>query len=104
MKSKYLYPAILASSVLFYAASAQASTMPKAESDRTSLAIGLGPSFSYDALIAPHMTLGFSLGLPFLVEGTSKLSGRYDVRLNYKFLQQGAFSLWYIGRLGNLTL
>jgi len=70
---------------------AAASTMPKAEADRSSIAIGLGPSVSYDALIAPNLTLGGSLGLPFLISGSS--SGRYDVRANYKFFQQGAFSL-----------
>ena len=93
MKCTFLYPAILASSVLLYSTSAQASTMPKAETDHASLVIALGPSFSYDALIAPRMTLGFSLGLPFLLEGTKNISGRYDVRLNYKFLQEGPFSL-----------
>lgn len=72
---------------------AEASTMPKPEANRSSIAIGLGPSFSYDALIAPNLTLGGSIGLPFLVEGSNRVTGRYDVRLTHKFLQQGAFSL-----------
>lgn len=74
-------------------APALASSMPKAEADRSSIVIGLGPSFAFDANIAPHMLLGGSLGLPFLVEGTNRVTGRYDVRLTYEFLQQGAFSL-----------
>lgn len=71
---------------------AEASTLPKAEATRSAIAIGLGPSFSYDALIAPNLTLGGSIGLPFLVEG-GNVTGRYDIRLTHKFLQQGAFSL-----------
>lgn len=70
---------------------ALASSLPVAEADRTSLSIGLGPSLAFDANIAPRMLLGGSVGLPFLVSGSS--SGRYDVRLSYKFLQEGAFSL-----------
>lgn len=72
---------------------ASASTMPKAEADRSSVAIGLGPSVSFDALLAPHLTLGASVGLPFLVSGFNGVPGRYDVRLTYEFLQEGAFSL-----------
>ncbi|MGV3522961.1 MAG: hypothetical protein ACO1RX_01980 [Candidatus Sericytochromatia bacterium] len=72
---------------------AQASTMPKAEANTSSVVIGLGPSVSFDAVLAPRMTLGASLGLPFLVEGTNRVTGRYDVRLAYKFLQEGPFSL-----------
>ena len=74
-------------------AEAEASTLPKAEANRSSISLGFGPSFSYDAVIAPRLTLGGSLGLPFLVEGTNNVTGRYDVRLTYKFMQQGPFSL-----------
>ncbi|PKL74611.1 MAG: hypothetical protein CVV27_19600, partial [Candidatus Melainabacteria bacterium HGW-Melainabacteria-1] len=74
-------------------APAMASSMPKAEADRSSVVIGLGPSLAFDASIAPNLLLGGSIGLPFLVEGTNRVTGRYDVRLTYKFLQQGAFSL-----------
>ena len=81
---------LLATSLSF---TAHASTMPKAEADRSSFAIGIGPSISFDGLLAPHLTLGGSLGLPFLVEGTNRVTGRYDVRVTYEFLQQGAFSL-----------
>jgi len=77
---------LLASSV-----PAMASSLPVAEADHTSISIGLGPSVSFDANIAPRLLLGGSLGLPFLVSGSS--FGRYDVRLDYKFLQTGAFSL-----------
>jgi len=83
----------LALSVGLYTATAEASTMPKAEANRSSIAIGLGPSFSFDALLAPNLTLGGSVGLPFLVEGGDRVTGRYDIRLTHKFLQQGAFSL-----------
>ena len=86
--------ALLSAATLIFclhSAPAQASTMPKAEADQTSLAIGLGPSISFDSNLAPRLTLGGSLGLPFLVEGTN--SGRYDVRMAYKFLQEGNFSL-----------
>ena len=72
-------------------APALASSLPVAEADRTSISIGFGPSVAFDANIAPHMLLGGSIGLPFLVSGTE--SGRYDVRVTYEFLQQGAFSL-----------
>jgi hypothetical protein len=81
---------------------ASASTMPKAEADRSSISIGLGPSISFDANVAPHMLLGASVGLPFLVSGSN--FGRYDVRLTYEFLQQGAFSLAGIfGIWGNVN-
>lgn len=86
-----LSAALLASSAL--ASPVMASTMPKAEADRSSIVIGLGPSFSFDANLAPHMLLGASVGLPFLVSGFTGVPGRYDVRLTYEFLQQGAFSL-----------
>jgi len=72
-------------------ASAEASTMPKAEVDRSSISIGIGPSVSIDGKIGPVTSLGGSLGLPFLVDGGS--SGRYDIRLTHKFLQQNRFSL-----------
>ena len=47
-------------------APAMASSMPKAEADRSSIVIGLGPSLAFDANIAPHLLLGGSIGLPFL--------------------------------------
>lgn len=72
---------------------AAASTMPKAEADRSSVVIGLGPSLSFDANLAPNMLLGASVGLPFLVSGFNGVPARYDVRLTYEFLQQGGFSL-----------
>lgn len=85
--------ALAACALVGFNQSAEASTMPKAEANRSSISIGLGPSFSYDAVIAPRLTLGGSLGLPFLVEGTNRVTGRYDLRVTYKFLQQGPFSL-----------
>lgn len=99
---KLRFNALIASlAMLAVSLPAVASTMPKAEADRSSIAIGLGPSVSFDSLIAPKLTLGASLGLPFLVSGAN--SGRYDVRANYKFLQQGAFSLsGILGVWGNV--
>ena len=82
--------------------SAEASTLPKAEANRSAIAIGFGPSVSFDAVIAPRLTLGGSLGLPFLVEGTNQVTGRYDVRLAYKFLQEGRLSVTgIVGVWGN---
>ncbi len=100
---KYRFNALIVSmALLAVSLPAAASTMPKAEVDRSSIAIGLGPSVSFDSLIAPKLTLGGSLGLPFLVSGGN--SGRYDIRANYKFFQQGAFSLSGIfGVWGNVN-
>ena len=102
---KALTPTLAATLALFLwtgqGSSAQASTMPKAEVDRSSISIGLGPSFSIDSKLGPATSLGGSLGLPFLVEGGN--SGRYDIRVTHRFLRQGAFSLSGIfGVWGNL--
>lgn len=70
---------------------AKASTMPKAEVDRSSISVGFGPSVSLESKIGPMTSLGGSLGLPFLVDGG--VSGRYDLRLTHRFLQQNHFSL-----------
>lgn len=79
---------------------AKASTMPKAEVDRSSISIGLGPSVSLDSKIGPMTSLGGSLGLPFLVDGG--VSGRYDLRLTHRFLKQNNFSLsGIVGVWGN---
>lgn len=76
------------------AGGAQASTMPKAEVDQSSFVFALGPSIAFDFKLAPQVSLGGSLGLPFLVEGFNNgVNSRYDVRVVYRFLQQGGFSL-----------
>jgi len=83
---------------------AQASTMPKAETDQSSFVLGLGPSLSFDARLAQNVTLGASVGLPFLIEGFDRVSSRYDVRVVYNFFQQGNFFLSGIfGIWGNVN-
>lgn len=89
--SSYALAALCAVAVMQPLGAANASTMPKAEVDRSSVSIGLGPSVSLDSKIGPVTSLGGSLGLPFLVDGG--VSGRYDIRLTHKFLQQNRFSL-----------
>jgi hypothetical protein len=92
-KTSYHYAlALLCATVIMQPVSqAKASTMPKAEVDRSSISIGLGPSVSLDSKIGPMTSLGGSLGLPFLVSGGT--SGRYDLRLTHRFLHQNNFSL-----------
>jgi hypothetical protein len=62
-------------------APAWASSMPKADANRSSFAIGVGPSAALDLELFPRTTLGVSAGLPFLVNGWTDLSSRYDLRL-----------------------
>lgn len=72
----------------------QASTLPKAEVDHSAFVFALGPSIALDFKLAPQVSLGGSLGLPFLVEGFNNgVNSRYDVRVMYRFLQQSGFSL-----------
>ncbi len=98
---KTLTLALAATALLLPTFSATASTMPKPEVDRSSISLGLGPSFSIDGKIGPATSLGGSLGLPFLVEGGN--SGRYDIRVTHRFLSQNRFTLSGIfGVWGNL--
>lgn len=70
------------------------STLPKAEVDHSAFVFALGPSIALDFKLAPQVSLGGSLGLPFLVEGFNNgVNSRYDVRVVYRFLQQNGFSL-----------
>jgi hypothetical protein len=93
------------------AGGAEASTMPKAEVDHSAFVFALGPSLAFDFKLAPQVSLGASLGLPFLVEGFNNgVNSRYDVRVVYRFLQQGGFSLsgifgvWGSANFSNTTL
>jgi len=70
-----------------------ASSLPVGEIDQK-VGIGIGPTISVDFKLSPQMSLGASFGSPFYrgkffgFEG-----GRYDIRLLYKFVQEGKFSL-----------
>lgn len=74
-----LTAAVCAATLL--SAPAFASSMPKAESTHSSFAFGIGPSAALDLELFPRTTIGVSAGLPFLVNGWTDLSSRYDVRL-----------------------
>ncbi len=73
-------PALLTAAMLS-AKPVEASSMPKADANRSSFAFGIGPSAALDLELFPRTTLGVSAGLPFLVNGWTDLSSRYDVRL-----------------------
>lgn len=86
----------------------QASTMPKAEANRSAFVLGIGPSAALDININPHTTLGLSAGLPFLVNGFSDMTSRYDARLVFDLFRtpssyndDGNYSRFYLsGVLG----
>jgi hypothetical protein len=95
---KLAIPALLCSGLL-NSAPAEASSMPKADANRSSFAFGIGPSAALDLEVFPRTTLGVSAGLPFLVNGWTDLSSRYDVRLmtnlfhDRNYYHAGGFSL-----------
>jgi hypothetical protein len=67
-----------------------ASTMPDADITQK-IGIGTGPSVSIDFKLNPKTSLGFSLGSPFY-KGLF-VTGNYDLRLLYKFIDQNKFAL-----------
>jgi hypothetical protein len=80
-------------------APAWASSMPKADANRSSFAIGVGPSAALDLELFPRTTLGVSAGLPFLVNGfNSDLSSRYDIRLMTNLFSTPMSRYWYENR------
>ena len=78
MKKSALLSLLLVS---FTALPATASTMPKAEANQSSFAIGVGPSAALDLSPKEGTTIGLSAGLPFLVNGWSDTTSRYDLRM-----------------------
>ncbi|MBT9545183.1 MAG: hypothetical protein IV090_07315 [Candidatus Sericytochromatia bacterium] len=89
----------LLTTALLSAKPVEASSMPKADANRSSFAFGIGPSAALDLELFPRTTLGVSAGLPFLVNGWTDLSSRYDVRLmtnlfhEHHYYHDGGFSL-----------
>lgn len=71
-----------------------ASSIPKAEIKHSSIAVNLGPSFAVDLKLSPQLSVGGSAALPiyYLLDNHYGIV-RYDVRMAYKFMQEGAFSL-----------
>ncbi|PIQ29018.1 hypothetical protein COW36_18530 [bacterium (Candidatus Blackallbacteria) CG17_big_fil_post_rev_8_21_14_2_50_48_46] len=98
-KALLLTLSALLSTALLTAPPAQASSMPKADGSHSSFAIGIGPSAALDLELFPRTTLGVSAGLPFLVNGWTDLSSRYDLRLmtnlyhDHHYYHDGGFSL-----------
>jgi hypothetical protein len=93
-KIHYSLAALVLAATCLLASPVQASSMPKAEVDHSSFVFAIGPSVALDFKLAPQVSLGGSLGLPFLVQGFNNgVNGRYDVRVMYRFLQQSGFSL-----------
>lgn len=102
------YSILLSATILLTALTsqpAQASSIPKAEVEHSSIGFGIGPSLAGDFKLAPQVSLGASFGLPFLVDGFGNTpNSRYDVRVVYRFLQQGGFSLsGILGVWGNIN-
>lgn len=76
-----------------------ASSLPEAEIS-SKIGLGTGPSVSVDFKVAPRVSLGGSIGSPFYrwQDRGYFTSGLYDVRLLYKFIDQG--KLAFSGVLG----
>ncbi len=90
---------LLLTSFLFFNIPCYASSLPDAEISNK-IGLGTGPSISADFKVAPRVSLGGSLGSPFYRGFFT--SGLYDVRLLYKFLDQGKFAFsGVIGVTGN---
>lgn len=90
-----LYTAMISAVLsLGFTSTAWASTMPKAETKHSSVTLGLGPSLAVDMKLSPQLTVGGSASVPiyYLLDSHYGVI-RYDVRVAYKFMQEGYFSL-----------
>ena len=81
---------VIAAMISLIALPSYASSLPDPEIGQK-FSIGTGPSLSVDFKLNNRVSLGASVGTPFY-RGIF-LSGRYDARLLYKFVDQNRFAL-----------
>lgn len=95
----------LALMVLFcgFPLGATASSLPKADADRSSISLGSAPSLAVDIAINPSWMVGAAAGIPLLYDGLGFL--RYDVRTSYLLLQKENLYIRAIGgTFGDINL
>ena len=82
---------------------ATASSLPKADAERSSVSIGSAPSLAVDVAITPHLMVGGAAGIPLLYDGLGFL--RYDLRTSYLLLQKENLYIRAIGgTFGDINL
>ncbi len=82
---------------------ALASSLPKADADRSSVSLGSAPSMAVDVAITPELMVGAAAGIPLLYDGLGFL--RYDVRSSYALLEKDGLFIRAIGGVfGDINL
>jgi hypothetical protein len=82
---------------------ATASSLPKADADRSSISLGSAPSLALDIAINPSWMVGAAAGIPLLYDGIGFL--RYDLRTSYLLLQKENLYIRAIGgTFGDINL
>ena len=75
--------------------SATASSLPKADADRSSVSLGSAPSVAIDIAMTPQFMLGAAAGIPLLYDGLGFM--RYNLRSSYLLLQKENLYIRAIG-------
>lgn len=77
----------------------QASSMPKADAEQSSVSLGSAPSLAIDVALSPDLMLGAAVGLPLLYGGLSEGLGflRYDLRSSYLLLEKDKLFIRAVG-------